>query len=147
MDDATPEDFHAAATDLRLATFRLARRLRRERVDDSISDAQFAVLGTLRAHGRATLGSLAEHERVTAPSMNRTVNCLEEAGLVVRIPDEQDRRRVHVDITPEGDRIVTDTIRKRDSALADALAELDFDQKDLDAIRRASALMRKVAER
>ncbi|MFE6997064.1 MarR family winged helix-turn-helix transcriptional regulator [Microbacterium sp. NPDC057659] len=144
---ASDDSFQAAAVDLRLATFRLARRLRRERAVDSMSDAQFAVLATLRAHGRATLGSLAEREHVSAPSMNRTVNCLEEAGYVVRVPDEDDRRRVQIDITPTGNDIVSATIIRRDTALASALAGLDFSEDDLEILRRASALMRKVAER
>jgi DNA-binding MarR family transcriptional regulator len=144
---ASDDSFQAAAVDLRLATFRLARRLRRERAVDSMSDAQFAVLATLRAHGRATLGSLAEREHVSAPSMNRTVNCLEEAGHVVRVPDEDDRRRVQIDITQTGTDIVVATITRRDTALAGALAELDFSEDDLQTLRRASALMRKVAER
>ncbi|MGF3057157.1 MarR family winged helix-turn-helix transcriptional regulator [Microbacterium sp. YY-01] len=136
-----------AATHLRLATFRLARRLRRERAVDSMSDAQFAVLAILREEGRLTLGALAEREMVTAPSMNRTVNCLEEDGLVTRVPDDEDRRRVYVDITTDGERIVGDTIRKRDAALADALAELNFDHDELEVLRRASELMRQVAVR
>lgn len=144
---ASEDSFHAAAVDLRLATFRLARRLRRERAVDSMSDAQFAVLATLRAHGRATLGSLAEREHVSAPSMNRTVNCLEESGLVVRVPDEDDRRRVQIDITPQGNAVVADTISRRDTALAVALAGLDFTEDELQTLRDASALMRKVAER
>lgn len=144
---AEEDPLHAAATELRYATFRLARRLRRERSVDSLSDAQFAVLGTLRAHGRTTLGALAEREHVSAPSMNRTVNCLEELELVIRVPDEDDRRRVHIDITPAGRRIVADTIRKRDNALAEALAEMQFSAEELNTLRHASALMRKVAER
>ncbi|MGB4136478.1 MAG: MarR family transcriptional regulator [Microbacterium sp.] len=147
MSSATSDDFHTAATDLRLATFRLARRLRSERALDSMSDAQFAVLGTLRMHGRATLGALAEREQVTAPSMSRTVSCLEEQGFVARVPDADDRRRVYIDITPEGRAVVADTISRRDSALAEALAELGFTAAELDTIRKASDLMRKVAER
>lgn len=136
-----------AATDLRLATFRLARRLRHERALDSMSDAQFAVLVILRQHGTQTLGALAERERVTAPSMNRTVNVLEETGYLVRTPDEHDRRRVLIEITESGAEIVAETIRLRDHALAEALAELHLSEEELEILRQASALMRRVAER
>lgn len=136
-----------AATDLRLATFRLARRLRRERAVDSMTDAQFAVLANLRLHGRLTLGQLAELERVTAPSMNHTVNGLEEEGLITRIPDDEDRRRVFIDITPQGQKVVGETVRRRDTALADALRDLDFTEDELHTLRQASALMRQVVER
>lgn len=143
-----PDDLlHATATDLRLATFRLARRLRRERARDDVSDAHFAVLANLKVHGRLAVGELAQRERVSAPTMSNTVDALAEAGLVVRVPSEDDRRRVYIDITDAGTQIVSATVQKRDTALADAIAELDFTDKQLRTLREAAALMRKVAER
>ena len=77
-------DLSAPAAELRMATFRLARRLRSQRAVDTMSDAQFAVLAALSVHGQHTLGELADRERVSAPSMNRTVNGLEESGYLTR---------------------------------------------------------------
>ena len=143
-----PDDLlHATATDLRLATFRLARRLRRERAVDSISDAQFAVLACLRGNGRLPVGELAQRERVSAPTMSNIVDALAESGHVVRVPDESDRRRVYIEITDTGTEIVAATVQKRDATLADALAEFDFSDDELHTLREAAALMRKVAER
>ncbi|WP_426188018.1 MarR family winged helix-turn-helix transcriptional regulator [Microbacterium sp. TWP3-1-2b2] len=143
-----PDDLlHATATDLRMATFRLARRLRRERAVDSISDAQFAVLANLRGNGRLPVGELAQRERVSAPTMSNIVDALAESGHVVRVPDENDRRRVYIEITDAGTAVVTATVQKRDAALADALAEFDFTDDELHTLRDAAALMRKVAER
>ncbi len=138
---------HSTATDLRLATFRLARRLRRERADDGITDAHFAVLMGLRVNGRLPLGELAQRERVTAPTMSNTVDTLAAKGYVVRVPDEDDRRRVYVELTAAGLAVVVATVQKRDAALADALTELDFTEAELQTLREASALMRRVAER
>lgn len=138
---------HTTATDLRLATFRLARRLRRERAFDGISDAQFAVLACLRSNGRLPMGELAQRERVSAPTMSNTVDALAESGHVVRVPDENDRRRTYIEITDAGIAVVAATVQKRDAALAEALAELDFTDDELRTLRDASALMRKVAER
>ena len=86
----TVEDLPAEASELRMATFRLARRLRAERAIDAMSDGQFAVLAALKMHGPHTLGELADRERVSSPSMNRTVNCLEESGYLARTPDVDD---------------------------------------------------------
>lgn len=145
---SAPDDsLHLAATDLRMATFRLARRLRCARAVDAMSDAQLAVLATLRMHGRRTISSLAERERVTAPSMTNMINGLEEQGFVLRTPDAEDRRRVQVDITEAGTEIVEQTIRRRDELLAEMLGELDFTEDELATLRAASALMRKVVDR
>ncbi|WP_417508965.1 MarR family winged helix-turn-helix transcriptional regulator [Microbacterium sp.] len=142
-----PDLLHTTATDLRLATFRLARRLRRERASDNISDAQFAVLASLRAHGRLAIGELAQRERVSAPTMSSSVDALAHAGLVLRVPAEDDRRRVYIEITDAGTAIVSATVQKHDAALAAALAEFDFSEQELRTLQEAAALMRKVAER
>ena len=43
----SPHDLSREASDLRIATFRLARRMRTQRAVDSMSDGQFAVLAGL----------------------------------------------------------------------------------------------------
>jgi len=130
-----------------MATFRLARRLRCVRVADAMSDAQLAVLMTLRLHGRRTITALAERERVTAPSMTSLINGLEEQGLVTRTPDDEDRRRVQVDVTHAGIDIVERTMRRRDELLVDAMRELELSADEVQTLRDAAALMRKLAER
>ncbi len=138
-------DHGAAASELRMATFRLARRLRAERAVDTMSDGQFAVLAALTVHGAHTLGQLADRERVTAPSMNRTVSLLEEAGYLTRTPDAVDRRRVTIDLTDDGRRVVDETVRRRDAFVEEALADLTPEERD--TLARAALIMRKVADR
>lgn len=135
----------AAASDLRQATFRLSRRLRAQRAVDSMSDGQFSVLASLNVHGPHTLSELAERERVTAPSMNRTVNCLEESGYLTRTPDDADRRKVNIALTPRGREVVEETVRRRDAWLEAALEELSPAERSL--LSDAARLMREVAAR
>jgi len=138
-------DIDGMASDLRMATFRLARRLRAQRAVDTMSDGQFAVLAALTMHGSHTLGQLADRERVTAPSMNRTVSLLEDAGYVSRTPDGDDRRKVTIALTPEGAAVVEETVRRRDAWLVEALGEFTDDERR--TLAAAAAIMRKVAER
>lgn len=141
----SPTDDARAAADLRMATFRLARRLRSQRAVDTMSDGQFAVLAALKIHGPHTLGELADRERVSAPSMNRTVNCLEESGYLSRTPDEDDRRKVNIDLTDAGRDVVEETVRRRDSWLEHALAELTDKQRA--TLAAAAEIMTGVAAR
>ena len=143
-DDSTTE-LALAASDFRMATFRLARRLRSQRAVDTMSDGQFAVLAGLKVHGPHTLGELAERERVSAPSMNRTVNCLEELGYLTRTPDESDRRKVVIDPTEPGREVVVETVRRRDSWLEHAFEELSAAQRA--TLAKAAAIMQEVAGR
>lgn len=141
--DTSP--FAAEAAELRMATFRLARRLRAQRAVDSMSDAQFAVLAALHVHGAHTLGELASRERVTAPSMTRTVTCLEEDGFLTRTADESDRRKVNVELTDAGIAVVTETVRRRDAWLEEALEALTPAQRA--TLAAAAAVMQEVVER
>lgn len=140
------DDLETTSSELRYAVFRLTRRLRSVRAVDSLSDAQLAALGALRVHGRHTLSRLAEHECVTAPTMSTVVNGLAELGLVVRVPDDDDRRRVYVEITPQGEKVVEATIRRREETLAAMIGERGFDEHELAVLREAAALLRKVVE-
>jgi DNA-binding MarR family transcriptional regulator len=140
-----PNDRVPEASALRIATFRLARRLRSQRAVDTMSDGQFTVLAALKVHGPHTLGELADRERVSAPSMNRTVNCLEESGYLTRTSDETDRRKVNIALTPEGLAVVEETVRRRDAWLEETLATLSADERAL--LARAAALMEGLATR
>ena len=138
-------DLSPAASRLRIATFRLARRMRTQRAVDSMSDGQFGVLAALKIHGPHTLGDLAERERVSAPSMNRTVNCLQDSGYIVRGADENDGRKVVISLTAEGLAVVEETARRRDAWVEASLAELTpAERATLDA---AAQIMERMAAR
>jgi len=61
------------AHDLRLATMRLARRLRQQRADHGIPLGQISVLATLDRLGPLTPGALAQHEQVRPPTMTKVL--------------------------------------------------------------------------
>ncbi|MCC2031648.1 MarR family winged helix-turn-helix transcriptional regulator [Microbacterium allomyrinae] len=138
-------DLSTDASRLRIATFRLARRMRTQRAVDSMSDGQFAVLAALWVHGPHTLGELAERERVSAPSMNRTVNCLQDSGYAARSADESDGRKVVVSLTDTGRAVVDETARRRDAWVEAALAELTDDERA--TLAGAAAIMERMAAR
>lgn len=133
------------AAEIRAATFRLARRMRQQRAVTTMSDGQFAVLVALKLHGPHTLTMLAEREGVTAPSMNRTVNCLEEQGYLTREPDSDDRRKVSIAITATGLDVVEETVHRRDEWLARQLTRLP--DADRDTLRAAARIILEVIER
>lgn len=107
LDESDPDE------QLRMIIQRLARRIRAERAGESISDTQLGVLWRLRNDGPTTPGELAAAERVSAPSMNRTLNALEASGFVRRDPSDDDARKVRVSLTASGDHIIVETRRLR----------------------------------
>jgi DNA-binding MarR family transcriptional regulator len=139
------EDLAAEAAEIRMSVFRFARRMRAERAVDSMSDGQFAVLAALKVHGPHTLGELADRERISPPSMNRTVNCLEEAGYLDRAPDADDGRKVRISLTPAGLGVVQETTRRRDEWVEESLAALSSDERL--ALATAADVLRRMADR
>lgn len=117
------------STELRMAVFRLSRRLRLEKTDEELSDSQFGVLAVLNRFGAHTLSALAELEHVSAPSMNRTVNFLESRGYLSRESDPDDKRRTRITITETGAAVVRETIAQRDAWLTSRMRELPPDER------------------
>jgi DNA-binding MarR family transcriptional regulator len=132
------------AADLRVSVMKLARRLRQQRSDDDISTGQYSVLGALVNHGPKTPGELAEHERVQPPSMTRILNCLVEAGLVVRTDHPADGRQVLMSVTEAGAAVIHETRKKRTAWLAKRLAELTPQERA--TLAEASRIALRLAE-
>jgi len=121
------------ASALRLAVARLARRVRQEGTSagDDLTASRLAALTTIEALGPITLGELAAIEQVQPPSMTRIVARLEEGGLVERQVDANDRRIVRVRVTAVGKRLLTQTRTKRDEFLAQRVARLTEEEREL----------------
>ena len=128
---------------LRVAIQRLARRIRLNAAED-VPENQRSVLFTLDNHGRQSLGSLSEHECVTPPSMNRTVNALVTAGLVTRATAEDDARRIELDLSDAGRAFVDETRRRRDAWFTQQLEALSAEQRRV--LDDAIPVLKKLAE-
>lgn len=118
--------------------------MRAERAGEDVTDGQLSVLFVLWKEGPQTLGSLAEHERVTPPSMNRTVNALVEAGLVTRGSAPDDGRKVLIQSTPAGTEIAQETKRRRVAWFARQLDTLTPDQRAI--VDAATPILRELAD-
>jgi DNA-binding MarR family transcriptional regulator len=58
-------------------------------------------LDILDQHGSMSAGDLAEASRLTTGAITAVVDRLERAGLARRVPDQADRRRVLIELTPK----------------------------------------------
>jgi DNA-binding MarR family transcriptional regulator len=137
----TDENFDS---ELRVTIQRLARRLRSERADDNVTDGQFSVLCVLAKDGPLGLGDLSDSERVTPPSMNRTVNALVESGYVTRNGSPDDGRKVLIDVTESGHTIIRETRRRRDAWFSRQLADLSPEQRS--ALELCAPVLRELAD-
>jgi DNA-binding MarR family transcriptional regulator len=131
------------ADGLRPAVMQLARRLRQVRADGlDLTPSQLSAMGILARGDDQPIGALAAAERVAAPSMTRTVNALEERGLVVRTPDPADRRQSLVSLTASGRELLLLNRRRRSEWLAQRIADLGPDEKEV--LRRAVGILERI---
>ena len=141
--DAQPDDLTTLASELRLACQQISRRVRYEGTL-AIAPHKFSVLVRL-GQGERTPGELADIERVTAPSMTKTINALADAGLVCRRPHPDDRRQVLVSRTPAGEALYRQVANQRDTWMTNQLSTLTAAQ--LAQLRRLTPLLVEVASR
>jgi DNA-binding MarR family transcriptional regulator len=133
----------AQGSALRFSVMRLARRLRQQRSDLTLSLTQLAVLGTLDRHKQLTPRELADHEKVSPPSMTKILAGLEERGLITRTPHPTDGRQQVVRPTREALAILRANRRMRDEWLAKRLAELTRDERAV--LHAATAILERLA--
>jgi DNA-binding MarR family transcriptional regulator len=129
------------ASRLRLDISRMARRLRQE-AGAGLSPSQTAALATVERHGPLTPSELAERERVQRPTVTRVLARLEEAGLVHRAADPQDRRSSLVSISPAGAALLQAMRDRKDAFLARRIDALE--PADREALDRAAAILERM---
>jgi DNA-binding MarR family transcriptional regulator len=134
----------AAVSTLRSAVMRLSRRLRNQRVEESLTPTEMQVLATLARCGSASPGELARKEHVQPPSMTRIIAMLEEKGLVRREPHPDDRRQVVVSSTEQAESILDQSRAKRDAWLAELAGGLNDEEWAL--LRAAAPVLERLAQ-
>ena len=102
---------------------------------------QLRVLRSLRDGPRAA-GELGRKLGLSATSMTRLLDRLEDRKLLRRSRDEEDRRKVLVALQPEGQRVVGETPLPWGSSLVTAVEELTPEQR-----RQVAAALRLLIDR
>jgi DNA-binding MarR family transcriptional regulator len=125
----------AVANELRPVLLRLARQLRQETEQLGVTSRQVTLLWLIRGNPDLSLRQLAAEEGISAPALSGHVDRLEKAGLIERVRDEGDRRRVGLSLTGQGERLLKRVRARRTTWLADRLRGLDAD--DIETIEAA----------
>jgi DNA-binding MarR family transcriptional regulator len=115
---------------LHSAAIHLLRRLRARDRESGVGPAQLSALSVLvLGGGPRSLGELAEAEQVRPPTMSRIAAGLVRAGLVKRRKTE-DGRRVRLEATAKGTRILQEGRKRRVESLAQALSSLSKEDRE-----------------
>lgn len=134
------------AARLRIATGRLARRLRRTSAQaaEGLTPTRIAVLLTVVREGPMRISALAAAESLNPTMLSRVLAELVAADLVTRTSDAGDRRAAWVQVTPAGERLAQRMRAARTDALSEALAALGDADREL--LERALPALERLAE-
>ncbi len=135
MISSTTDSAITLANDLRPIVLRISRELRKETEQFGVTGRQVTLLWLVKGSPGLTLRALAEAEGISPPALSGHIDRLERAGLLVRVRSAVDRRRVGLELTPEGQRLLRSVRERRTAWLAERLSDLD--PEALRAIERA----------
>jgi DNA-binding MarR family transcriptional regulator len=123
-DTATALDSETAAR-LRAVVGKLSRRLNALARGSGLTPSQLSALGVIARQGPMRLSELAEIESMNPTMLSRVVAALDDAGLVRRRTDPDDRRAGLLEVTAAGRRTHDRLRAERGRALTAGLASLD----------------------
>ncbi|MEI2638946.1 MAG: MarR family transcriptional regulator [Microthrixaceae bacterium] len=110
----------------------------RQESDTGLSLSSLSALAVISVHGPMTLGTLADLEKVSPPTITRVVRRLEADGLVQLIAGEEDRRHKFVQVTDVGARLLATSRERKNAWLTSQMSELSG--TDIKALRRVVGL-------
>jgi DNA-binding MarR family transcriptional regulator len=120
---------------LRAVVGKLSRRLNSLARGSGLTPSQLSALGVIARSGPLRLSELAEIESVNPTMLSRVVAALDEAGLVRRRTDPDDRRAGLLEVTASGRRTHDRLRAERGRVLTTGLERLD--PHDLAALEAA----------
>jgi len=119
------------ATELRESMMAVARQMRRHRLDHGLTLSQMELLSEISRAGVTTPAELATQLHVRVQSLTDSINELLSRGLIVRRPDETDRRKQLIELTDTGTALLDADRAERDAwlhaTMRDNLTPLEFD--------------------
>ena len=98
--------------------------------DPFVVTAHFRLLWLLK-HRSHSLSELAEHQAVSLPTMSNSIKILEERGWASRQRSETDRRKLMIEITPQGHEVLEQVQQQMVQRVTEIIDPLSDDQQTL----------------
>ncbi|HZQ68338.1 MAG TPA: MarR family transcriptional regulator [Terriglobales bacterium] len=138
----SPAPVEELASRLHSAAIHLLRHVRKADSATGEGPARLSALSVLVFAGPMPLGKLAAAEQVKPPTMTRIAAGLEKSGLVERVGDAGDGRRVLIAATAKGKQLLLAGQRHRVESLARELRTIP--PKDLHSLQKAITALEKI---
>src|SRR5579884_1540313 len=124
------KDTREVANELRPVLLRLGRQLRREIHSLGVSGGHVSLLAAIKSAPGITASALAERECISAAAVSNHLARLESAGLIERTRGDDDRRRVGLSLSAEGEKVLRSVRQRRTAWLARRLDRLTETERE-----------------
>ncbi len=108
-----------------------------------ISVEQFHILRHIRK-GITSVSELAAVKQISRPAISQAVDILVEKGLIARQQDVEDRRFVHLRLTPEGDALLNKIFQENRAWMTEKMAA--FDTEELNSVITGLEILKTIFE-
>ena len=135
------------ASSLRLGVSAVYKALRKNMAaGEGLSMTVIETVGLLGRHQRLLPSELAEMTHVTLPSMSQMLSQMEQMGIIVKTPMEEDRRKVYISLTDEGRARIERSRYEREEWLKEAIDET-LTEKEKELLAKAIPLLHKIVNK
>lgn len=95
-----------------------------------LSIGQFAVLEALFHKGDLTVGEVQEKILSTSGTISVILKNLEKRGLLMRLPDPEDKRKCILHITEEGEALIQEVFPENETMILESMAHWTLEEKE-----------------
>jgi len=128
---------HHYVSELRTVITRLIKKLRKESATGQhLSLTERSTMALLHQYQTLQPGELAAMEKITNQSMSQILNHLLELGYITRTASTEDKRKMMIALTAEGERILLQVRNERDAWLTRAI-EATCSKDEQEILKRA----------
>lgn len=133
-------------SDLRTVITRLIKKLRkRSATGQQLSLTERSTLSMLYQYKQMLPSELAANEKITNQSMSGILNHLLELGYIIRTSSATDKRKVHISLSAEGEKILRQVRNERDQWLARAI-EQSCTKQEQDLLKQVIGPLTKIVD-
>lgn len=100
----------------------------KEQIGDDLTSDQHLVMRTIHKNGTCTSSQLAEFFYVNRSAITAIINRLSAKGFIKRVPDERDRRVIHLHLTERGKEVVSQGEEKIRNVVGMYLSQLEEEE-------------------
>lgn len=133
-------------SDLRAIVGRLIKKLRKESsTGQLLSLTERSTMGLLYQYKSMLPSELAASEKITNQSMSEILRHLAELGFITRTASEQDKRKVNISLSAEGEKTLLRVRSERDEWLNKAITTTcSADEQEI--LKKSISILTKIVE-